>query len=80
VAIAINNTRLIEISQLRAERDRQLLDITNKIRFASDARNVITTTTQELVKALNLRRAQIELAQDQTPSEMVGGRSDQDPR
>jgi GAF domain-containing protein len=67
VAIAINNTRLIETSQTRARRDRQLLEITNKIRFASDAQGVITSTTQELAKALNLRRAQISLSVPSSP-------------
>lgn len=78
VAIAINNTRLVETSQARAKRDRQLLEITSKIRFASDAQGVITSTTQELAKALNLRRAQISLSVQPPSPENNGSEPNQE--
>ncbi len=78
VAIAINNTRLVETTQARARRDRQLLEITEKIRFASDVQGVITRTTQELVKALNLRRAKISLSVEQHSPTNHGGEHKQE--
>ena len=61
VAIAINSTRLIEISEVRAARDQHLFDITNKIRHAVNIQDVVETTAEELSKALNIRKAQINI-------------------
>ena len=61
VAIAINSTRLIEISEVRAARDQRLFDITNKIRHAVNIQDVVETTAEELSKALNIRKAQINI-------------------
>jgi GAF domain-containing protein len=62
VAIAVHNTRLIETAQRRAERDRQLFEITNKIRRAVDIQGILETTAQELSKTLGAQRAQIEIS------------------
>lgn len=62
VAIAVHNTRLIETAQIRAERDRQLFEITNKIRRAVDIQGILETTAQELSKTLGARRAHIEIS------------------
>jgi GAF domain-containing protein/HAMP domain-containing protein len=62
VAIAIRNTRLVESARERSERDRQLYEITNKIRRAVDIQGVIATTAQELGQALSARSAHIEIS------------------
>lgn len=79
VAVAINNTRLIQNSQARAERDRQLLAITQKIRYAVDVNSVVTTTAQELAKALNIRRAQIALSIEPLSEKKNGDDPKKDP-
>jgi GAF domain-containing protein len=62
IAIAVRNTRLIEIAQKRSVRDRQLYEITNKIRREINIQGVLSTTTQELSKALNVRSARITIS------------------
>lgn len=62
VAIAVHNTQLIETVQLRAERDRQLYEITDKIRRAVDIQGVLETTARELCVALDARRTQVEIS------------------
>jgi GAF domain-containing protein/HAMP domain-containing protein len=62
VAIAVRNSRLIKSVQERAERDQKLYAITNKIWQSTDIQSVMATTAQELTKALNLRRTQIEIS------------------
>jgi len=64
VAIAVWNTRLIEIAQKRSLRDHQLYEITNKIRDEIDIQGVLSTTAQELSKALSARRASIKISSD----------------
>jgi len=64
VGVAVRNTRLIETSQKRSRRDRQLFEITSKIRHAVDIESILTTTTEELSKALDAKRAHIEITLD----------------
>ena len=62
VAIAVHNTQLIETVQRRAERDRQLYEITDKIRRAVDIQGVLETTARELSIALDARRTRVEIS------------------
>ncbi len=61
VAVAIRNTHLLENLNLQAERERQLFQITSKIRAASDMQAILETTATELSKALKARRAEIKV-------------------
>jgi GAF domain-containing protein len=61
VAVAIRNTHLLENMHLQAERERQLYQITSKIRAASDMQAILETTATELSKALKARRAEIKI-------------------
>jgi transcriptional regulator with GAF, ATPase, and Fis domain len=61
VAVAIRNTHLLENMNLQAERERQLFQITSKIRAASDMQAILETTATELSKALKARRAEIKI-------------------
>ena len=64
VAPAIRNARLLAEAQAAAERDRQLYEITDKIRKANSIQAILEITTQELGEALNLNKAKIEIAID----------------
>ncbi len=64
VGIAIRNAKLIETAQDRANRDRQLYEVTSKIRHAIDMPSVLATTAEELSKALGAQRAQINITLD----------------
>ncbi|HZU86978.1 MAG TPA: GAF domain-containing protein, partial [Anaerolineaceae bacterium] len=59
VGQALENARLFEQTVRRAERERQVLDITSKIRATNDAQQMIEIAVQELQKNLNISRAQI---------------------
>ncbi len=61
VAVAIRNTHLLENMNLQAEREKQLFQITSKIRAASDMQAILETTATELSKALKARRAEIKI-------------------
>jgi transcriptional regulator with GAF, ATPase, and Fis domain len=61
VSVAIRNARLVESIRKRAEQQRILFEITEKIRRSVDMDTILSTTTTELAKALGARRAQIEL-------------------
>lgn len=61
VSVAIRNARLVESIRKRAEQQRILYEITEKIRRSVDMDTILSTTTSELAKALGARRAQIEL-------------------
>ena len=59
VAQAIENARLFEQTVRRAERERRVLEISNKIRSANDPQVMLQVAVQELKNALNASRAQI---------------------
>ncbi|MCI0521679.1 MAG: GAF domain-containing protein [Chloroflexi bacterium] len=52
VAVTVRNIRLLEEAAARAQRDRQLLEITGKIRAAADIQAVLDLTSGELSRAL----------------------------
>jgi GAF domain-containing protein len=67
VAIAVRNAHLLEGSQQRAERERQLFDVTTKIRHAPDIQTVLETTAEEISTLLGARRTRISIAEEFTP-------------
>ena len=62
VAVSIRNASLLENTRRQAERERQLFEITSKIRRSTDIQSVLKTTVHELSTALGARRAHIEVA------------------
>ncbi len=62
VAIAVRNARLIESAQEKSNRDRQLFEITSRIRRAVDIQSVLEITTRELNRVFNARRTQIDIS------------------
>jgi transcriptional regulator with GAF, ATPase, and Fis domain len=59
VAVSIRNASLLENTRRQAERERQLFEITSKIRRSTDIQTVLKTTVRELSTALGARRAHI---------------------
>jgi GAF domain-containing protein len=64
VAVAIRNARLLESAHQQAERERLLLEITNKIRLASNMKTILSVTATELREALNARWAAMKIGVD----------------
>jgi len=62
VSSVMENGRIIDFSAGRAERDKILFDITEKIWQAVDIQDVLETTARELTHALNVSRAKIDLS------------------
>jgi GAF domain-containing protein/HAMP domain-containing protein len=62
IAIAVRNTRLIETVQKRSVSDRQLYEITNKIRRQIDIQGILSTTAQELSKVLSIRSTRLTIS------------------
>lgn len=59
VAISAENARLFEETTNRAERERIVADITNKIRSTNDPNEMLQTALAELKRALNASKVQI---------------------
>ncbi len=59
VAVALENARLFEQTVRRAERERKVFEITDRIRSSNDPQVMIKTAVSELQLALKASRAQI---------------------
>lgn len=65
LALALENARLFEETQRRAERERLVTDITARIRASTDILGVLETTATELGRALGTSRAVVKLAPEE---------------
>jgi len=72
VALAIENARLIEQTQLRAARQAQLNQIAEKIRRATDIETILSITSEELGQALETSHANVRLG---APTQVAGRRN-----
>jgi GAF domain-containing protein/HAMP domain-containing protein len=61
LAAVIANARLLEQIRRQAERERQLYEITSKIRRTTDIPTILATTASEISRATGARRAQIKI-------------------
>jgi PAS domain S-box-containing protein len=61
LALAIENARLLEETQRRAQRDRMVADITSKVRASSDIETILQTAVRELGAAMDTDRARVQL-------------------
>lgn len=59
LAAIIANARLVRQIRKQAERERQLYEITSKIRRSTDVQTILSTTIKELNRATGARRTQI---------------------
>ena len=71
VAVAVRNIQLLADSRKQAERERQLFEITSKIRRSTDMQAILKTTAEEIAAALHARSAQIQV-QVELPGETPG--------
>ena len=72
VALALENARLLEETQRRAERERLAGQITARIRAAGDMDGILRTTVQEVRRALGVSHGVIRLGTE-TQSNSTGG-------
>ena len=73
-AIALQNARLFEQVQRQAQRERQIYEITSRIRRSPDIEHILKTTVSELAQALHADRAIVRL----TTKEELQGQKDGD--
>jgi GAF domain-containing protein/HAMP domain-containing protein len=59
VGLAIENARLLEETQHRAEREHLVSEITSKLRASNDPQTILQTAAQELRLALKAKRTQV---------------------
>lgn len=64
LALALENVRLLEQTQVRAHRERLIREITDKIRGKTDLDAILQTTVVELGKVLGTSKAAIRLSAD----------------
>jgi GAF domain-containing protein len=68
-ALALENARLVEVSQLSARREHMLAEITSKVWASTSIEGVLRTALQELAQALRADEATIELRAEQPDGE-----------
>ena len=61
VGLALENARLLDVTQRRAARDRMVAEITNKMRRAVDMDTLIQTAVREITNAINVPEAFVQL-------------------
>lgn len=68
VALALENARLLETTLRRAERERKALEITGRIRAATDPQTMLDIAMEELQRALGASHVQIVFNRPPAPS------------
>ncbi len=63
----ITNIRLIEQIRRQVVRERQLFDVTSKIRHSVDLETILETSTKEICRVLGARRAKIQITAGTAP-------------
>lgn len=71
LASIMANIQLVDQVRLQVERQRQMYDITSKIRRSVDVETIMKTSVSEICTALNIKRATIEITgvSDEKPDE-----------
>jgi GAF domain-containing protein len=64
LAVALENARLLEEIQLRAERERLVSEVTSKVRAASDVDTILQIAVQEIGKSLGVSEVMVQLRKD----------------
>jgi phosphoribosylformimino-5-aminoimidazole carboxamide ribonucleotide (ProFAR) isomerase len=60
-ATALENVRLLEATQRRAEREQRIRHITTRVRAAGNIQGILETTAAELAQAMGVSRAIVRL-------------------
>ncbi len=72
LALALENTRLFEETQMRAQRERILREVTDRVRAAGDMESLLRSAAQEIRRALGASSATIRLGIDDDKSSSAG--------
>jgi GAF domain-containing protein len=72
LALALENARLLEETQRRAQRDHLVADITSEVRASSDMEGILRTAVRELGTVLDVDRARIHLRTEAEELESEG--------
>jgi GAF domain-containing protein len=64
LAVSLENARLLEEIQTRAERERLVSDISSKVRAASDVDSVLQIAIQEIGRSLGVAEVMVQLRKD----------------
>ncbi len=67
LAAIIANTRLLQRVRRQAERERLLYEVTGKIRQSTNVQTILSTTAQEITKAIGAQHAEVKITIDNTP-------------
>jgi GAF domain-containing protein/HAMP domain-containing protein len=76
VGLALENSRLLEETYLRAEREHLVSEITSKLRASNDPQVILQTAMEELRQVLRTKRTQFVAPDQSTLSQTDGGLSD----
>lgn len=68
VALALENSRLVDEAQKSALRDQMIANISTRVRETLDVESVIRTAATELRKVFDLKEAEISIGSPQSPS------------
>ncbi len=68
LSLALENARLHESAQRKAERERFVTTITTKMRETTEPEQILQTAVQELQTALGARKVQIQFEQNEDPT------------
>jgi GAF domain-containing protein len=66
VALALENSRLVEEAQKNSLRDQMIANISNRVRETLDVESVIRTATTELRRVFDLKEVEISIGSNQT--------------
>jgi len=72
LGVAIENARLYEQSQRKAERERILAEITGRVRASTDINVILQTAVQDLAEALRVPKGAIRLIRPETHDQDLG--------
>jgi GAF domain-containing protein len=61
MAVSLDNVRLLEEIQTRAERERMVGEIATKVRAATNIEAILSTTAQELGRSLGVSEVVVQL-------------------
>jgi GAF domain-containing protein len=70
LGLAIENARLMEENQRRAEREHKVSEITTKVRASSDIDRILRTAIEELGRTLGATQAVIQLKTEEPEAEV----------
>ena len=73
IGLALENARLLEATQKRAEREYIVGQITNKLRSSNDPEFILQTAVTELRKALHAQKAQVIIQAQPNPNRESSG-------